>query len=275
MKTVFIGAGSMAEAMISGAISSGALKHTDIYATNRANEARLKELKDQYNIHTSYQIDEMFKDSKIIVLAMKPKDAKAALETIKPFISPTSLIITLMAGVAIDFIERELNEPCGVIRAMPNTSAAVGKSATAIALNQHVSEEQKQKALSLFSSIGMTKIVKEEQLDAVTGLSGSGPAYIYYVVEAMEQAAETIGLEKEISKPLIIQTLLGAAEMLSVSDGKAEQLRKAVTSPGGTTEAGIRLLENQQVKEAFVTCIKEATAQSKRLGLPYQTQNHL
>ncbi|MGM7635458.1 pyrroline-5-carboxylate reductase [Bacillus sp. Hm123] len=273
MKTVFIGAGSMAEAMISGAISSGALKHTDIYATNRANETRLKELKDQYNIHTSYQIDEMFENSKIIVLAMKPKDAKTALETIKPFISPTSLIITLMAGVTIDFIERELNEPCGVIRSMPNTSAAVGKSATAIALNQHVSEEQKQKAISLFSSIGMTKIVKEEQLDAVTGLSGSGPAYIYYVVEAMEQAAEAIGLEKEISKPLIIQTLLGAAEMLSVSDGKAEQLRKAVTSPGGTTEAGIRLLENQQVKEAFVNCIQEATAQSKRLGLPYQIHN--
>ena len=107
-------------------------------------------------------------------------------------------------------------------------------------------------------------------MDAVTGLSGSGPAYIYYVAEAMEQAAEAIGLEKETAKPLIIQTLLGAAEMLSASEGKAEQLRKGVTSPGGTTEAGIRILEDEKVKQAFVDCIVEATAQSKRLGLPYQ-----
>lgn len=270
MKTTFIGAGSMAEAMISGALSSGALAAGDIYATNREDIDRLQELEGRYGIHTSYEIESMLSDSGIVVLAMKPKDARDALKKIKAYLSPSSLIITLMAGVTTHFIEQETGRPCAVVRAMPNTSAAVGKSATAIAINEHVTEQQKTAALALFSSIGLTKIVKEEQLDAVTGLSGSGPAYIYYVAEAMEQAAEAIGLEKETAKPLIIQTLLGAAEMLSASEGKAEQLRKGVTSPGGTTEAGIRILEDKKVKEAFVNCIIEATAQSKRLGLPYQ-----
>ncbi|MED0664830.1 pyrroline-5-carboxylate reductase [Bacillus badius] len=271
MKTTFIGAGSMAEAMISGAISSGALAAGDIYATNRADEGRLQELKARYGIHTSYETEAILSDSHIVVLAVKPKDAREALKKINAHLSPSSLIITLMAGVTTRFIEQEAGRPFAVVRAMPNTSAAVGKSATAIALNKYVTEEQKLAALALFSSVGLTKIVKEEQLDAVTGLSGSGPAYIYYVAEAMEQAAEAIGLEKETAKPLIIQTLLGAAEMLSASEGKAEQLRKGVTSPGGTTEAGIRILEAEKVKQAFVDCIVEATAQSKRLGLPYQS----
>lgn len=260
----------MAEAMISGSIANGALSHTDIYVTNRSDSARLEQLKEQYQIHIGYDLEEMFKASQVIVLAMKPKDAKRALEQVQPYLSSSSLIISLLAGVTIDFIEREIDTPCAVIRAMPNTSAAVGKSATAIALNSQVTNEQKTEALALFSSIGLTKVVQEEQLDAVTGLSGSGPAYIYYVAEAMEKAAEALGLEKEVAKPLIIQTLLGAAEMLSVTDGKAEQLRKAVTSPGGTTEAGIGLLEERKVKEALTDCILEAAAQSKRLGLPYQ-----
>lgn len=270
MKTTFIGAGSMAEAMISGAISSGALAAGNIYATNRTDTGRLQRLQARYGIHTGYDIETMLTDSSIVVLAMKPKDAKDALKKIKAHLSPSSLIITLMAGVTTRFIEQEAGQSFAVVRAMPNTSAAVGKSATAMAVNEHVTEQQKMAAIALFSSIGLTKVVREEQLDAVTGLSGSGPAYIYYVAEAMEKAAEAIGLEKETAKPLIIQTLLGAAEMLSVSAGKAEELRKGVTSPGGTTEAGIRILENKKVQQAFVDCIVEATAQSQRLGLPYQ-----
>lgn len=270
MKTAFIGAGSMAEAVITGAISSGALAADQIHVINKCNKERLEELKSRYGIHTSYDTAEILKDSHIVVLATKPKDAKDAIQKVKKHLSPSALIISLMAGVTIDFIAHETGASHAIIRAMPNTSATIGKSATAIALNEHVTEEQKMTALALFSSIGLTKIVKEEQLDAVTGLSGSGPAYIYYVAEAMEQAAEEIGLEKEVAKPLIIQTLLGAAEMLSATDGEAEQLRKAVMSPGGTTEAGIHILENKEVKQAFVRCITEATAQSKRLGLPYK-----
>jgi len=260
----------MAEAIISGALENGALKKEEVYATNHSNKNRLQQLEELYGIGTGYELAELLKESEVIILAMKPKDAEAGLKMIRPYVSSSSLVISVLAGIPIHFIERELGTACAVIRAMPNTSAAVSKSATGIALNEHVTDEQKQIALALFSSIGMAKIVDEQQLDAVTGLSGSGPAYIYYVVEAMEKAAEEIGLEKEVSKPLIIQTLLGAAEMLSVSDGKARELRKAITSPGGTTEAGIKVLEDHKIQETFIECIKEATAQSKRLGAPYQ-----
>ena len=155
---------------------------------------------------------------------------------------------------------------------MPNTSASVGKSATAITFNELVSDEQRELALSIFSAIGTTAIVEEDQLDAITGLSGSGPAYIYYVVEAMEQSAKDIGLESETAKQLIIQTLIGAAEMLSSSGKDAAKLRKEVTSPGGTTEAGIEVLRQRGVEEAFIQCIKTATEQSKKLGQLNQSQ---
>ncbi len=119
-----------------------------------------------------------------------------------------------------------------------------------------VSDDQKQLAMTIFSAIGMTAIVEENQLDAITGLSGSGPAYIYYVVEAMERAAQEVGLETETAKQLIIQTLLGAAEMLSMSGKEAKELRLAVTSPGGTTEAGIAVLRESGVEEAFIEVYK-------------------
>ncbi|MBE3570997.1 MAG: pyrroline-5-carboxylate reductase [Bacillales bacterium] len=277
MKVIFIGAGSMAEAIIAGGLSQKALTKEEVIVTNRSNQKRLEELEAKYGI-SSYgrdRLDEALREAGVIILAMKPKDAKEALEAIKLQIPSGALVISVIAGVSISFIEETLEIPCAVVRAMPNTSAAIGQSATGIVLNRHVTEQQKKYALNLFSAIGLTAIVEEDQIDAVTGLSGSGPAYIYYLVEAMEKAAAEIGLDEETAKPLITQTLLGAAKMLSATGQKAEDLRKAVTSPGGTTEAGLRVLEERRMKEAVIDCIKAATAQSKKLGLPFlkQTSN--
>lgn len=265
-KLVFVGAGSMAEAMISGIGASGLLPGEQIWVTNKQDTDRLKALEQKYRIKRTYDHGELFENADGIVLAMKPKDAAAAIEEIKPYLTEGMLVISVLAGVSIEAIEAAAGKALAVARAMPNTSAAIGKSATALAVNSKVTETQKTKVKELFDTVGLTTFVEEYQLDAVTGLSGSGPAYIYYLVEAMEKSAEEIGLEKRTAKELIIQTLLGAAEMLTKSDKEPAQLRFEVTSPGGTTEAGISILEQHGVQTAFVSCIKEATAQSKRLG---------
>ena len=265
-KLVFVGAGSMAEAMISGIGASGLLPGEQIWATNKQDTDRLKSLEQKYGIKATYDLEMLFKDADAIVLAMKPKDAAAAVGEIKSYLPEGMLIISVLAGVSIAAIETAAEKSLAVARAMPNTSAAIGKSATALAVNSNVSEAQKMLIQELFNTIGLTTIVEEYQLDAVTGLSGSGPAYIYYLVEAMEQSAAEIGLDKQTAKQLIIQTLLGAAEMLTKSDKEPAQLRFEVTSPGGTTEAGIGILEQHGVQSAFISCIKEATAQSRRLG---------
>jgi len=266
MKISFIGAGSMAEAMISGLVTKNVVKGGQIYVTNRSENTKLDFLHQKYGVQTTYNLHELFHQPNIVVLAVKPKDANEVLLKICPFIQPNTLIISVIAGVSISTIENILNIHVPIIRAMPNTSAAIGQSATAIAKNAFVQDKHLNLADSLLSAIGLTMVVEEEKLDAVTGLSGSGPAYIYYIVEAMENSAKEIGLESDLAKKLIVQTLLGAAGMLNHSNEKAENLRIAVTSPGGTTEAGIRVLDRHKVKDALVNCIKEATLQSKRLS---------
>ena len=265
-KLVFIGAGSMAEAMISGIIENKLLNSKNIWVTNKANKEKLSVLHQQYGVTGSYDLNKLFTDADAVVLAMKPKDAATAISEIRNYLSDDVLIISVLAGISINTIEVQAGKQLAIARAMPNTSAAVGKSATGIAVNNSVSTSQMEAIKQLFETIGFAAFVPEEQLDAVTGLSGSGPAYIYYLVEAMEKGAAEIGLDQEIAKKLIIQTFLGAAEMVKVSPKPSKQLRKEVTSPGGTTEAGIKILEENHVQQAFIECIKAASAQSKTMG---------
>ncbi|EIJ78778.1 pyrroline-5-carboxylate reductase [Bacillus methanolicus PB1] len=265
-KLTFVGSGSMAEAMISGMLKSNLIEKNGIWVTNRKDDNKLNRMNRDYGVNTSYNSEELFRNADAVILAMKPKDAAEAITRIKDYLTEDMLIISVLAGISISSIEELSGKSLAIVRAMPNTSAAIGKSATAIAVNKMVTDQQKKIVKQMFETIGLTTFVEEEQLDAVTGLSGSGPAYIYYFVEAMEKSAVEIGLEKEVAKQLIVQTLLGAAEMLTKSSKSPEQLRREVTSPGGTTEAGIKVLEAHNVQHAFISCIKEATAHSKRLG---------
>ena len=265
-KIAFIGAGSMAEAIISGLVAKEVVDPGNISVINRSNEERLNYLKEEYGINPVRTPEELLKGAHMAVLAVKPKDILSTMQTIKQSIEENTLFLSVVAGVDTESLEGIAGKPIAIIRAMPNTSAAVGKSATALAANAHTCDAQLQSAVSLFETIGSVTIVEEEQLDAVTGLSGSGPAYIYYLVEALEKSAESIGLEPDAAKQLILQTLSGAAEMLQRSPKTPAVLRKEVTSPGGTTEAGLKALEAHHVQEAFITCVQEATAQSKRMG---------
>ncbi|MCJ8006755.1 pyrroline-5-carboxylate reductase [Lederbergia wuyishanensis] len=272
MKISFVGAGSIAEAMIAGLIEKNIVNPKNICITNRNNKQKMTELEQKYGIYTTYDTNELVHDADMIIFAVKPKDAGEALDKISPYIRENSFFVSVMAGISIEFITDKLKTNCAIARTMPNTSASVGKSATAITFNPFVSNEQKELALSIFSSIGITEEVAEHQMDAITALSGSGPAYFYYVVEAMERAAAQFGLEKDTANQLIIQTLLGAAEMLSVSGKKASELRHEVTSPGGTTEAGISVLHQAEMQEAFIACINAAYEQSKQLGIMYESK---
>ena len=265
-KLAVIGAGAMAEALISGMIENHLLHPKDIWVTNKSNQEKLHDLEKKYGVTTSYQLDEFFSETDAILLAMKPKDALNALSSIKPYMNDQILIISVLAGVSIESMEQVLEKPSSIVRVMPNTSATIGKSATALAINDHVTKEQTLLAENIFQTVGITRIVDETHLDAVTGLSGSGPAYIYYLFEAMEKGALELGLDQQMAKDFILQTFLGAAEMLSKSSKPAHQLRKEVTSPGGTTEAGLKVLASEGVDQAFINCINEAATQSKRLG---------
>lgn len=265
-KLTVIGAGSMAEALISGIVKNELLKKEQIWVTNRSNQEKLQSLHDNYGVSISYDLKELLEKANIVILAMKPKDVVAAITEIKPYLTSNMLIVSLLAGVSTHSIELLSDRQIPVVRAMPNTSAAIGQSATALAGNEIVTDQQMELVKTVFDTVGLTALVKEEQLDAVTGLSGSGPAYVYYLVEAMEKSAIEIGLERDLAHELICQTLLGAAGMLAKTAKPPEQLRREVTSPGGTTEAGLKVLTEHGVGEAFIHCIKEATAQSNRLG---------
>jgi pyrroline-5-carboxylate reductase len=265
-KIAIVGAGSMAEAFISGILENGLIERKNVWVTNNSNQARLTHLEERYGIQSSYDLTALFAEADVVMLAMKPKDAASAIGYIREYLSAEMLVVSVLAGVSMNTIEALAGKPLAIARAMPNTSAAVGKSATAIAVNDRVSGEQLKTTKQLFATVGLASFVEEDQLDAVTGLSGSGPAYIYYLIEAMEKSAVEIGLDKQLGQELIVQTLIGAAEMVKNSAKSPEQLRLDVTSPGGTTEAGVRVLEEHGVQQAFISCIKAAAAQSKKMG---------
>jgi pyrroline-5-carboxylate reductase len=271
-KLAIVGAGSMAEALISGIVENSLIDRKNVWVTNNSNKERLTNLQERYGVRTTYDLNELFDGTDIVILAMKPKDSATAIQYVREHLREEMLVVSVLAGVSMSTIEMLARKSLPIVRSMPNTSAAVGKSATAVAVNERVSPQQIETTKNLFGTVGLTKFVEEEQLDAVTGLSGSGPAYIYYLIEAMEKSAVEVGLDKEMASDLIVQTLIGAAEMVRNSSKSSEQLRRDVTSPGGTTEAGVKVLEEHKVQQAFISCIKAATTQSKKMGAALSSQ---
>lgn len=265
-KVTFVGAGSMAEAIIAGMINKQYLHSEQIFVTNKENETRLGELTDTYNIVGSTNKSEVIQGADIVIFATKPADMEAAIRDAKQFIEPDQLIISVVAGVSTDFIAKHIEKDVAIVRSMPNTSATIGYSATAIAKGEYATDEHIEIAEKLFQAIGTVSVVEEEKMHIVTGISGSGPAYVYYLVEAMEKAAAEEGLDRETAKQLITQTIIGAGEMLKFSPEPVAVLRENVTSPNGTTAAGLATLERYNFEEAVVNCVKSATKRSVELG---------
>lgn len=262
----FLGAGSIAEAIIAGLINENVLAPTQIVATNATNRKRLTYLENTYGITTTPAHTTAVEKGDIVILAMKPQQIKEAIELIRPSVRPEQLFVSIAAGTPTDYIEQLLGEKASVIRAMPNTSAKVGASATAISKGTHATDVHIEQVETLFEAIGTVIVVTESKLDAVTGLAGSGPAFFYYLIEAMEDAGVEAGLTEEEARQLIIQTVVGVGKRLEQTTKSPEELYTEVMSPNGTTEAGIDVLHDREAQDIMKTAVVKAIIRSKELG---------
>ena len=264
MGTVAIfGAGVMGETLLSGLLRAGRPADELIITERRAERAA--ELTDKYGVRALTNV-EAATEADTLVLVVKPQDMASLLDEISPHVADANLVVSLAAGITTEFLESRLAEGRSVVRVMPNTPALVDQGMAAVSGGQHCRPEQLQHAIELLAATGKVTEVPEKQLDAVTAISGSGPAYIFYVVEAMIEAGVVLGMPRSTATELVTQTLFGAATMLRETGQHPTVLREQVTSPGGTTAAALRELDDHKVRAAFISAMEAAAVRSKELS---------
>jgi pyrroline-5-carboxylate reductase len=277
LKISIIGAGNMGKALIKGSIQTLIEKNIissskDIIATRR-NEEELNKLENEFSIDTTTDNKKAVSKGDVIILAVKPQtllygvdNQPSVLDEISPVVDSSKLLISIAAGVTIQAIQSRLNEGAHVIRAMPNTPLEVREGVIAISRGKNASDENVALAKEIFTATGTVVTVEEEVMDAVTGLSGSGPAYIFLIIEALSDAGVKMGLPRKTSLKLAVQTVLGAAKMVLETEKHPAELKDKVTSPGGTTIAGLHVLEECAVRSALIKAVEEAARRSTLLG---------
>jgi len=261
----FIGAGNMAEALIRGLVRGGHVPANRITASGPRRE-RLDELARSYGIAVTTDNRELARSAGVIVLSVKPQILDKVLREVGDQLEPGTLVISIAAGVDTEAIETMIADGVRVIRAMPNTPALVGAGATAIAPGKHASETDLATAKAMFDAVGITVVLDESHLDAVTGLSGSGPAYIFLILEALADAGVKVGLARRNAQLLAAQTVMGSAKMLLETDEHVGRLKDMVTSPGGTAIAGLHTLEQGGLRTTLINAVETATKRAKELG---------
>ncbi|HET6627469.1 MAG TPA: pyrroline-5-carboxylate reductase [Nocardioidaceae bacterium] len=264
MKSVAVlGAGVMGETLLSGLIRAG--RRTDDLLVGEKRAERATELRERYGVATVTNLEAAQK-ADTLVLVVKPQDMGDLLHEIAPEVRPGQLVVSLAAGITTAFIESRIPEGVAVVRVMPNTPALVDEGMAAISRGSHCDEEHLVEAESLLASVGRVIRVPERQLDAVTAVSGSGPAYIFFVVESMIEAGVHLGLPRATAAELVVQTVVGSAKLLRETGEHPTVLREQVTSPGGTTAAAVRELEDHKVRAAFLTALEAARDRSRALA---------
>jgi len=263
-KLGFIGAGNMGEALLKGLLKTKAARPDQILVSARRPE-RVQELVKAYGVRGGSNGD-VARESEVLVLCVKPQILDQVLRGISPDVSGDKLILSIAAGVPIAAIERRLHSAMRIVRAMPNTPATVGAGATALALGAHATEADLATATTIFDSVGLTVVLDESQLDAVTGLSGSGPAYLFLIIEALADAGVKVGLSRRAAMQLAAQTVLGSAKLLIESGQHPGMLKDSVTSPGGTAIAGLHTLEAGGLRNVLMNAVEAATRRSRELG---------
>lgn len=260
----FFGAGNMAEALAKGLISAGFAKEAIIASDLK--EDRRKHFRENVGVEATNDNREVLGRSDILIFAVKPQDMPRVLAIISPA-APEKIFISICAGVTTGFIEKSLSGTPRVVRAMPNTPMLVGAGVAAVCRGRWATDEDLAVAKEIFATSAKVVDVAEAAMDAVTAVSGSGPAYFFYLVEAMVEAGVRLGLAKEAALQLAKETWLGAGKLLSASSDTPAELRRKVTSPGGTTFAAITKLDEAKVRETFIRAIEAAAARSKEMGM--------
>ncbi|KJS55316.1 pyrroline-5-carboxylate reductase [Streptomyces rubellomurinus] len=262
-KIAFLGTGKIGEALLSGLLRAGK-DPADVLVTARRPE-RAAELAARYGV-VAVPNAEAAKLADTLILAVKPQDMGTLLEELAPYVSPDRLVISAAAGVPTAWFEARLAAGTPVVRVMPNTPVLVDEGMSVISGGSHATEEHLVRAEEIFSSVGKALRLPESQQDAATALSGSGPAYFYFLVEAMTDAGILLGLPRQVAHDLIVQSAIGASVMLRDSGEHPVKLREAVTSPAGTTIAAIRELENHGVRAALLGALEAARDRSRELA---------
>lgn len=262
-KLGFVGGGNMATAMIVGLkqqqFDPQSIQVIELDAEKRAT------LESTFGVKTSDQLEDVTQND-VIILAVKPQQLKSLASSLAPLLKQ-QLIISIAAGIRIEDLSRWLGNYASVVRAMPNTPAQIQAGVTGVYASPDVSASQKQQATEVLDAIGETVwLSREEELDAVTAISGSGPAYVFYLIEALQEAAIQLGLSEAQAKQLSIATFQGASQLAANSSTPVQTLRAQVTSKGGTTEQGILSLETSQVKQAIVLAAQQAEKRAKIMG---------
>lgn len=266
-----IGGGQMGTALVKGILHAGVADASDITVSDVIASAR-ERLHAESGVRTTNDNTEAAKNADVVVIALKPQVAAEALEPVAGKLMPTQTVLSIMAGVPTGKLERWLSgedeaaQPVHVVRAMPNTPALIGEGMAAISRGAHAKDADMNRAERILAAVGRVVRVDEKQLDAVTGLSGSGPGYVYTVIEALADGGVKVGLPKPLALELAAQTVLGAARMVLETEEHPAVLRDRVTSPGGTTIAGLHAMEAAGIRNALMQAVEAAARRSRELG---------
>jgi pyrroline-5-carboxylate reductase len=258
-----LGAGVMGETLLSGLIRAG--RRVEDLMVGEKRRARAEELVERYGV-TVVPNTQAAQKADTLALVVKPQDMADLLAEIAPVVRPGQLVVSLAAGITTAFLEARLPEGVAVVRVMPNTPALVDEGMAAISRGSHCDESHLREAEELMASTGKVVRVPERQQDAVTAISGSGPAYLFFVVESMIEAGVHLGLPRATASELVVQTVVGSAKLLRETGEHPTVLRERVTSPGGTTAAAVRELEDHKVRAAFLTALEAARDRSRALA---------
>ena len=266
IKLAFIGGGNMAEALIKGALASGmGIEPGHVSVSDKAG-ARRTYLADTYGINTHESNREALAGANLVVLAVKPQVIDEVLVEVQDEIGDGQVVVSVAAGVPISRLHSHLYADTKVVRAMPNTPCLVGEGASAVTPGPGVTADELNRVRELLGAVGTVVVVGEEQMDAVTALSGSGPAYVFMMIEALADGGVKMGLPRDTAITLAAQTVLGAARMVRSTGTHPAKLKDMVTSPGGTTAAGLHVLEQQAVRGALMGAVEAATLRGRELG---------
>ena len=255
----------MAEALIRGLVRGGHVPASHVTASHPRAERR-EQLQRDYQIQVATDNKAVARGAQLCLLAVKPQIVDKVLREIGDQLQPGTLLISVAAGISTETIEGHVGEGVRVVRAMPNTPALVGAGATAISGGSRASESDLATAKAVFDAVGITVVLEEHHLDAVTGLSGSGPAYIFLILEALSDAGVKVGLSRRNAQRLAAQTVMGSAKMLLETDEHVGHLKDMVTSPGGTAIAGLHTLEEGGLRTTLINAVETATKRARELG---------